>query len=116
MRWIWNRNRSTVSRKSRRTLDRAIRPCLEGLESRVLLSTYYVDDWDTVSQAFVSHGTNTHKIATDFSGEVGGKLELCIGDVPDGNTLVFPSLSYSKGTVGYQVDNIIKITGRNNIT
>src|SRR5437016_439148 len=94
----------------------AARKFVERLESRVLLSTYYLQDWDTTLQNFVAHGTNLHQIKSDFSADVTGQIQGAISDVPNGNTLAFPALQYAAGVTGYRVNGTLNVHGRANLT
>ena len=108
------------SRQRELSVKKVKSPChraeIAALESRLLLSTYDLEDWDTTTQAFVAHGTNQNPIPADYSVDVTANLQGAIDDVPNGNTLEFPALSYSVGTVGYLQENPLAINNRSNLT
>ena len=108
------------SREQEQSIKKVESPCrraeIEALEPRLLLSTYYLDDWDTTTANFVAHGTNTHQIPTDYSVDVTAYIQGAIADVPNGNTLEFPDISYDVSTTGYKVEDILSVNNRHDLT
>ena len=93
----------------RRSCEQSPSARLENLEPRLLLEGTWQVPYEGAGA-----------IPVDYSRDVTADLAAFFASVPDGSTVVFPSLSYSRfdgsGGVGYRIDGAIELTDRHDLT